>query len=129
MLTGYRWLDTNPMSRVLTRCSQDMAAIDSKISSLLNSTALLAGRIVVNAVTAVIVAGWQMTAPAVGTVLSGLWLGHVYMTAQLPLKRLMSNAKSPIIGHIQNALISLGSLICLLQEYTTLSLRPLLQYP
>jgi hypothetical protein len=101
-------LDTTPISRVLTRCSQDMNIIDVRIPNYLMDTAIYAGRIVVHAVTAVIVAGWQMTTPALLTVVLGVSLGHVYMTAQLPVKRLMSNAKSPIIGHIQNALVGIG---------------------
>jgi hypothetical protein len=77
------------------------------------NVAQLVARIIVNAGTAIIVAGWQMLAPAVVTIVVGLALGHVYMTAQLPVKRLMSNAKSPIIGHIQNALIGLGMMFLL----------------
>ena len=69
---------------------------------------MFGGRIIVYGATAVVAAGWQMTAPALTTVVFGLFLGHVYITAQLPVKRLMSNAKAPIIGHIQNALIGLG---------------------
>jgi hypothetical protein len=65
-------------------------------------------RIFVNATTAVAMAGWQMLPPAAVTVVAGLVLGHVYMTAQLPVKRLMSSARSPIIGQIQNALVGLG---------------------
>ena len=77
------------------------------------SVAQLVARIFINAGTAVAVAGWQMLAPAIVTIAAGLALGHVYMMAQLPVKRLMSNAMSPIIGHVHNALVGLGALLCL----------------
>ena len=109
--TDDRWFDTTPISRVLTRCSQDISAIDEKISNLLMSTVLLSLRVVANAVTTIAVSGWQAIAPAAATIILGLILGHVYMNAQLPVKRLMSNAKSPIIGHVQNALVDLGSIM------------------
>lgn len=67
-----------------------------------------AGSVLVQAITAIAVAGWQMIPPALITTLSGWALNQVYMAAQLPLKRLKSNSKAPIIGHIQNALVSVG---------------------
>lgn len=107
-IVGNRWLDTTPVSRILTRCSQDTAAIDDRVSLLVMSFGLFAGRILVTAVTALLMAGWQMAVPTMATVVSGLLLGQIYMTAQLPVKRLTSNAKSPIIAQIQTALIGIG---------------------
>jgi hypothetical protein len=66
-------------------------------------------QITIRVITAIAVAGWPTTIPALITIVVGMTMGHIYMTAQLPVKRLMSNAKSPIIGHIQNALVGLGS--------------------
>ncbi len=36
------------------------------------------------------------------------WLGHVYMKAQLAVKRERSNARSPVIGHFGAAIAGLG---------------------
>ena len=108
LIPACRWLDTTPISRVLTRCSQDISAIDEKLSSSLMNTAMFIGSIFLQALAAVVMAGWQMLPPAIATGISGWALGHIFMSAQLPLKRLMSNAKSPIIGHIQNALVAVG---------------------
>ncbi len=38
----------------------------------------------------------------------GGWLGHLYMKAQLSVKRELSNAKSPVLGHIGAAIAGLG---------------------
>lgn len=38
-----------------------------------------------------------------------LWLGRLYMNAQMPIKRTMSNAHSPILGHFLAAIAGLGT--------------------
>ena len=43
-----------------------------------------------------------------------LWLGQVYMKSQLPVKREMSNAKSPVISVFSSAIGGLGMLLRLL---------------
>lgn len=42
--------------------------------------------------------------------LLGAWLGNVYMKAQLSVKREMSNAKAPVLGHVGTAISGLGKL-------------------
>lgn len=44
--------------------------------------------------------------PSVLTISLTLWLGSVYMKAQLPVKRIMSNAKSPILATFGGAIAS-----------------------
>lgn len=36
--------------------------------------------------------------PAIGIALFGVWIGQVYIKAQLSVKREMSNAKAPVLG-------------------------------
>lgn len=45
--------------------------------------------------------------PSVLTISLTLWLGSVYMKAQLPIKRTMSNARSPILATLGGAIASL----------------------
>lgn len=40
----------------------------------------------------------------------GGWAGHMYMRAQLPIKREMSNAKAPVLGHFGAAIAGLSEL-------------------
>jgi len=46
-----------------------------------------------------------------GTVIAvvGAWLGHVYMKAQIAIKREMSNAKAPVLGHVGAAVAGISS--------------------
>lgn len=46
-----------------------------------------------------------------GTVIAvvGAWLGHVYMKAQIAIKREMSNAKSPVLGHVGTVVAGISS--------------------
>jgi hypothetical protein len=37
--------------------------------------------------------------PGVAIAMLGAWLSHVYMRAQIAIKREMSNAKAPVLGH------------------------------
>lgn len=38
----------------------------------------------------------------------GIYVGNMYMKAQLPVKREMSNAKAPVLGHFGAAIAGLG---------------------
>lgn len=38
----------------------------------------------------------------------GIWVGRVYMRAQLSVKREMSNAKAPVLGHFGAAIAGLS---------------------
>lgn len=38
----------------------------------------------------------------------GAWIARIYMKAQLSVKREMSNAKSPVLGHLGAAMDGLG---------------------
>jgi hypothetical protein len=46
-----------------------------------------------------------------GTVIAvlGAWLGQVYMKAQIAIKREMSNAKAPVLGHFGAAVAGISS--------------------
>lgn len=57
---------------------------------------------------AVIIISPVFVIPGIVVVLVGGWLGHVYMRAQLPVKRESSNAKSPVLGHFGSAISGLG---------------------
>lgn len=109
VLSPHRWLDTTPVSRITTRCSQDMQAIDTSIPALLHSVAEFSISITISIGMVVYASGWIMLLPAIGILLVGLGCGHVYMKAQLPVKRLMSNARAPLLGHMGATLHGIGS--------------------
>ncbi|KAI0085670.1 multidrug resistance-associated ABC transporter [Irpex rosettiformis] len=93
-----RWLDKTPTSRIIARCTQDISSIDGPVSgnflALIDITTILVLRF-----TAIIVMSPIYTVPSILIGIVGGWVGQLYMMAQLAVKREMSNARSPILGH------------------------------
>ncbi|GJJ15115.1 hypothetical protein Clacol_009390 [Clathrus columnatus] len=106
--TTLRWLDTVPTARVIARCTQDIAAIDISVPSLMASWALNSSALVTSFATVVIMVP-RFAVPGVILGLLGFFCGQVYMKAQLPIKRQMSNYRSPIIAHMNAMLTGLVS--------------------
>lgn len=46
--------------------------------------------------------------PAILTAVIGAWFGHMYVRAQMSVKRELSNAKSPVLGVLGSAMDGLG---------------------
>ncbi|THH30400.1 hypothetical protein EUX98_g3808 [Antrodiella citrinella] len=104
-----RWLDKTPISRVITRCTQDIASIDGNFAlSLYNlvDTVLLVSL----KLGAVIVVSPIFSIPGLIVIVIGGTFGHLYMRAQLPVKRESSNAKAPVLGHFNSAVTGLVSI-------------------
>ena len=47
--------------------------------------------------------------PGVALCIVGTWLGHLFMKAQLAVKRERSNARAPVLGHVSDTLGGLGT--------------------
>ncbi|KIJ62401.1 hypothetical protein HYDPIDRAFT_94464 [Hydnomerulius pinastri MD-312] len=104
-----RWLDTTPTSRVIARCTQDIRAIDGPLASGVAWTIELTMRMLFN-LGAVVVITPAFVLPGIVVGLVGAFIGRVYMKAQLSVKREMSNAKSPVLGHFGAAMAGLTSI-------------------
>ncbi|KAF9243741.1 P-loop containing nucleoside triphosphate hydrolase protein [Melanogaster broomeanus] len=107
--TTLRWLDTTPTSRVITRCTQDIRAIDGpfaqQISWVIELTLVLVFRLL-----AVVALTPSFLFPGILVGVVGGWVGRIYMKAQLSIKREMSNAKAPVLGHFSAAIAGLTSI-------------------
>ncbi|KAI5991472.1 hypothetical protein EDD15DRAFT_2275310 [Pisolithus albus] len=107
--TTLRWLDTTPTSRVITRCTQDIRAIDGpfaqELSWVIELTITLLFRL-----GAVVLFTPLFLLPGVLVGVVGIWVGRIYMKAQLSVKREMSNAKAPVLGHFGAAIAGLTSI-------------------
>ncbi|KAL4069345.1 P-loop containing nucleoside triphosphate hydrolase protein [Scleroderma citrinum] len=107
--TTLRWLDTTPTSRVITRCTQDIRAIDGPfaqgLSWVLELTISLFFKL-----GAVVLLTPAFLLPGILVGVLGTWVGRVYMRAQLSVKREMSNAKAPVLGHFGAAIAGLTSI-------------------
>ncbi|KAF8594046.1 hypothetical protein BDV93DRAFT_529547 [Ceratobasidium sp. AG-I] len=104
-----RWLDSTPVGRIIARFTQDMRAIDgslpNELRSLMDMTIQLMSRFI-----AVIVFSPAFMVPGGIVLVSGIWLGQIYMKAQLSVKREMSNTRSPIFSHFGAALAGITSI-------------------
>ncbi|KAI0028294.1 hypothetical protein K488DRAFT_80756 [Vararia minispora EC-137] len=107
--TTLRWLDTTPTSRVITRCTQDVRSVDGPFAHEFQYLMEVTITMVVKLVSVVIVTP-VFFIPGVVLFLLGGWCGNIYMSAQLSVKREMSNARAPVLGHFGAAINGLTSL-------------------
>ncbi|KAH7907307.1 P-loop containing nucleoside triphosphate hydrolase protein [Hygrophoropsis aurantiaca] len=107
--TTLRWLDITPTSRVITRCTQDIQAIDEDLPSGVGFMVELTIMILVRlGVIVLMTPSFLLPGILVGVV--GGFVGRTYMKAQLSVKREMSNAKAPVLGHFGAAITGLTSI-------------------
>ncbi|THU91650.1 ATP-binding cassette transporter [Dendrothele bispora CBS 962.96] len=107
--TTLRWLDTTPMSRIISRATQDMTIVDGPLRQVLFG--------IWNAISftlikfaAVVVISPAFFLPAGVLILLGCWISQIYMKAQLAVKREMANSRSPVLAHFGAAIAGLVSI-------------------
>ncbi|KAJ3564973.1 hypothetical protein NP233_g7938 [Leucocoprinus birnbaumii] len=125
--TTLRWLDSTPTSRILTRCTQDIRAGMSLPLGPVNVSLIRSLEVdgplkdngkwltEITVQMAVKLGAVVFMTPIFlipGTFVSavGGWIGQIYMAAQLSVKREMSNAKAPVVGHFGAAIAGLTSI-------------------
>ncbi|KAJ7600411.1 multidrug resistance-associated ABC transporter [Mycena floridula] len=103
-----RWLEITPSSRVITRATQDIKAIDIDINDELwfvvdqaVSIAIRFGMVIASAPAAFL--------PILLLGLFGYGFSRIYIRAQLSVKRAFSVAKAPVLGHFGAAVSALPS--------------------
>ncbi|KAI0697137.1 multidrug resistance-associated ABC transporter [Cytidiella melzeri] len=107
--TTLRWLDKTPTSRIITRCTQDIQALDGPVSEYLGWLIDMTVSMIIKFI-AVIVIAPMFTVPGVLISVLGAWCGQLYIKAQLSVKREMSNARAPVLGHFGAAVAGLTSI-------------------
>ncbi|KAJ7225905.1 P-loop containing nucleoside triphosphate hydrolase protein, partial [Mycena pura] len=107
--TTLRWLDITPTSRVIARCTVDIRTVDGQISQGLWGLLEMTVSMIVK-FAAVILFTPVFVFPGVLVGLLGGWCGQIYIAAQLGVKREMSNAKAPVLGHFGAAIAGLTSI-------------------
>ncbi|KAH9984900.1 hypothetical protein BJV77DRAFT_1035217 [Russula vinacea] len=107
--TTLRWLDTTPTSRVITRVTQDIRALDGPISNTFEWFNEISVGMLIKAI-AVVYLTPVFIFPCMIIAVVGARLGQVYMKAQIAIKREMSNAKAPVLGHFGAAVAGLASI-------------------
>ena len=87
-----RWLDQTPTSRILARCTQDIRTIDTRIAqSLMWVISQSLGALFKLCIVAFLTPASFF--PAVGIGLLGIWIGNLYLKAQLSVKRELRSVK------------------------------------
>ncbi|KAJ3814679.1 P-loop containing nucleoside triphosphate hydrolase protein [Lentinula aff. lateritia] len=109
MTSTFRWLDTTPTSRIMIRATADIRSID-------DSLAFGIWRLIEASVTMFVNLGSIMIfaplflLPGVTIAMLAVSFGQMYLSAQLPLRRLMSINKAPILGNFAAAVAGLVSI-------------------
>ncbi|KAJ3868777.1 P-loop containing nucleoside triphosphate hydrolase protein [Lentinula novae-zelandiae] len=109
MTSTFRWLDTTPTSRIIIRATADIRSID-------DSLAFGIWRLIEASVTMFVNLGSIMIfaplflLPGVTIAMLAVSFGQMYLSAQLPLRRLMSINKAPILGNFAAAVAGLVSI-------------------
>ncbi|RPD70679.1 P-loop containing nucleoside triphosphate hydrolase protein [Lentinus tigrinus ALCF2SS1-7] len=107
--TTLRWLDKTPTARIIARCTEDIQTVDNRFA---RSTELLAELVafLVLKILAVVFFSPIFFIPAIFVALAGAIIGNIFMKAQLSVKREMSNAKAPVLGHFGAAISGITSI-------------------
>ncbi|KAM5536848.1 hypothetical protein V8D89_009566 [Ganoderma adspersum] len=104
-----RWLDMTPTSRIIARCTADVQAVDMNIPRMLHG--VLEGTVyMLLRVAAVMLITPIFIVPAIVVAILAAWISQMYMRAQLSVKREMSNARAPVMGHFGSAIVGLVSI-------------------
>ncbi|KII86823.1 hypothetical protein PLICRDRAFT_700101 [Plicaturopsis crispa FD-325 SS-3] len=109
MGTTLRWLDVTPTSRILTRCTEDIRTIDGTIAQQIGSLMRMTISLLIKFF-AVVTLTPVFLVPSLLIAIIGAWCGQIYIKAQLSVKRELSNAKAPVLGHFGAAITGLTSI-------------------
>ncbi|KAE9405641.1 hypothetical protein BT96DRAFT_955137 [Gymnopus androsaceus JB14] len=107
--TTMRWLDQTPTSRIVTRFTQDINAIDTTIPELTKFTADQTIKLLLK-LAAIIILSPIFLIPGVAALGLGYTCGTIYLKAQMSVKREMSVAKAPVLGHFGATIAGLTSI-------------------
>ncbi|VDC01967.1 unnamed protein product [Peniophora sp. CBMAI 1063] len=107
--TTLRFLDSTPMSRIIARCTQDIRAIDGPVAFQFRFVVEIIVTMIVK-LTSIVIYTPIFLIPGAIFFAAGAYTGNVYMSAQLSVKREMSNKKAPVLGHFGAAVAGLVSI-------------------
>ncbi|KAF7296041.1 p-loop containing nucleoside triphosphate hydrolase protein [Mycena kentingensis (nom. inval.)] len=104
-----RWLDATPTSRIMARAVQDMRIVDDSIGLGGYRVIQLSLGLLIKFCT-IVAFSPAFLVPGVAITVLGAFCGQLFMKAQLPVKREMSNARAPILGHFSAVIGGLSSI-------------------
>ncbi|KAK7041927.1 hypothetical protein VNI00_008909 [Paramarasmius palmivorus] len=103
------WLDITPKSRIITRVTQDIDAIDGPLFQhifvLWNVVSFMLIRL-----GGVVIYSPIFILPGITLAIIATWLSDVYMKTQVEIKREMSKARAPVLAHYGATIAGLPSI-------------------
>ncbi|KAF9454753.1 hypothetical protein P691DRAFT_826914, partial [Macrolepiota fuliginosa MF-IS2] len=105
----WRWLDATPSARVTVRATQDIRIIDGPLPNNIRRVTELNISMLAKFVAIIIYSPFYI-APALVISFLGFVNGQCYMRAQVPVRRMMLNSKSPILVHFSETVDGLVSI-------------------
>ncbi|VDB89909.1 unnamed protein product [Peniophora sp. CBMAI 1063] len=107
--TTLRFLDSTPTSRIITRATKDIHAVDGPFATEFKWLVQVSATMIIKLIAVVIVTPTFLV-PGLLVFVIGRWFGNVYMAAQLSVKREMSNKRAPVLGHFGAAIAGITSI-------------------
>ncbi|KAG9090552.1 hypothetical protein FRC07_012081, partial [Ceratobasidium sp. 392] len=104
-----RWLDSTPVGRITARFTQDIRAVDDSLPTEFQNFAYMSVQLASRLV-AIVIFSPIFTIPCAFVLIVGITLGQIYISAQLTVKREMSNARSPLFSHFGAAIAGITSI-------------------
>ncbi|KAJ4482142.1 P-loop containing nucleoside triphosphate hydrolase protein [Lentinula aciculospora] len=95
----FRWLDKTPVSRIITRSTQDIGSVDFALPIKASQVCDLSISLLFK-IGAVVIFAPAFLLPSILLTALGIWVGNLYLKAQSSVKREMLIAKAPIVGLI-----------------------------
>ncbi|KAF8816575.1 hypothetical protein BYT27DRAFT_7127650, partial [Phlegmacium glaucopus] len=104
-----RWLDETPTGRIISRCTQDIRAVDGPIPDALVALNEI-GIAMLTKLVVIVIFTPIFLFPGIAVAILGASLGNLYLRAQLSVRREMSNARSPLLAHFSAAIVGIVSI-------------------
>ncbi|KAI0768310.1 P-loop containing nucleoside triphosphate hydrolase protein [Trametes elegans] len=107
--TTLRWLDKTPTARIITRCTEDIQTLDNRFARTTEVLVQMTAYISMRMLSVVFFSPIFIIPSMVFAVVSGMY-GRFFLKAQLSVKRELSNAKAPVLGHFGAAIAGITSI-------------------
>nr|POE93191.1 atp-dependent bile acid permease [Quercus suber] len=104
-----RWLDTEPIGRILNRFVGDFALVDSRLGGDVTWAANGVIQLLTIVAAALYISAW-MALPVLLLTTTSLYVTYLYLAGARDIKRLESNAKSPMFELVGSALAGLATI-------------------
>ncbi|EJU03263.1 P-loop containing nucleoside triphosphate hydrolase protein [Dacryopinax primogenitus] len=93
-----RWLDVTPVGRIISRFTQDIGTVDGPLITYLHMFISFSLSMLIQFGAILILAPW-FSIPGIFIGIVGVLMGQIYISARLPVRRLISKWQSPLYTH------------------------------